>query len=199
MKSELDTLIVLICALAAWLVIDNLPMIIARSRLTGELSGLYGVLYNLRNTIKPFSFAIALPFYSQVLSRHSERTLLRKAIVLVTLLAAVFLIVAWCCPGWLIQTLYGEAYAGAARFMIAYGVSFYIQMLTLIVMFHQIAKKKLRSFLLGIPLAVLLVGVFAGELTIERLIVSQIAASLMFLAVLMIPKSLQSRANEVSA
>jgi len=44
--------------------IDSIPMVAARINLSPEESGLFGGLFNLRNVVWPFAFAIAFTFYS---------------------------------------------------------------------------------------------------------------------------------------
>ena len=165
-----------IAVLGTLLFVVNAPMIIARARLTEEAAGLFGALYSLRNIVLPFAFAVVLPLYSRTVSRREEPRMVFKSFLFVTLFAATFLAVGIICPRWFIQTLYGSDFVEASTYMVMYGFYLFLHMISMVVMFHQASTNALNFGLLLVPLVIVTTLVAFPDLSIARIIATQIVA-----------------------
>lgn len=158
------------------MVVDNAPIIIGRSKLSLELSGFYGALYNLRNMVLPFAFAVIVPFYSRMASTHNESYILLKALTMVSLLAVAFIFLGFFCSELIFKILYGSGFVEASIHMVRYGFSLWLQMLAMVIMFYQIAIKRKAFVVLLVPVVVLIVHILSQEINISGLISAQIVA-----------------------
>lgn len=172
-------------AFGTLLLIANVPVVAGRIRLDSEMSGLFGSLYNMRNIVLPFVFAIAIPFYTRTLSMQEESRMLLKALVLVSGLAGIFFIVLLICPRLIITTLYGGEFVGAVKYIIPYGLSIYLEMLAVILTFQQAAKRNINLPILVIPITILFIGLALPNINISSLVKVQIFVWLIFIACIM--------------
>jgi O-antigen/teichoic acid export membrane protein len=173
-KQEFQSVSKILIAFGVFLFIDNAPIVLGRARLSSELSGYFGALYNLRNVLFPFAFAISVPFYSRTLAHQSEGGMLAKALGLVAILGGVFIAAGYLGGEWLIDLIYGSEFRPAAAHMAYFGCSLFLQMITLVLIFHFSAKRRLVLFFLVIPLLLVACLLGMSDVTITRLITVQI-------------------------
>ncbi len=183
-RKELRSVGLIMTTLGFYLFMDNFPMMISRARMDADTTGLFGVLFSLRNTLLPFTLAVSVPFYEQILSQEREEPgLFKKAFLIVAGLGTGFLIVALIGSEWLVKTLYGMGYAKAAEYIFLYGVALAIEMLALLILFYQIGKKQMKPIYLLVPLGVMLTWFLTRELTILSAITGQIISWAVFFLV----------------
>jgi O-antigen/teichoic acid export membrane protein len=161
----------------------NIPVIIARIRLTEEMAGLFGALFPLRNLVLPFAFATAVPLYSRTVSAHSEPRILLKAILFVLLPGSIFLFISAACPEWFFRTLYGKDFLGASRYMMQYGFALVFHMISMVIMFYNAARHKSAYSLLIIPAAIISSLAILPDLSIGKIIMTQIISWTAYLAI----------------
>ena len=187
-RKELLSITKIALVFGALSLIDSLPMITARIRLDNNLSSIYGALYNLRNIIWPFAFAVTIPFYSQTLSDSEEKNVLGKALLLMFVLGGGFIGISLFFKELVFDTLYGKSFVQAAKFMPLYGVSLLMQMLMMVLMFHNIAKNTLRMTHLTIPLLCLMAGLIIKGTHIQGLIEIQIIVAAVYFVIIAVRK-----------
>ena len=170
----------------ALLFVANAPMIVARARLTEEAAGLFGALYSLRSVVLPFAFAVALPLYSRTVSGHGEPRMVLKAFLLVIMLAGAFLAVGAISPRWFIQTLYGSDFVEASAYMTTYGFYLLLHMICMVVMFRQAATNTLIPAWLLIPITIVATLATIPDLSIRKILITQIVAWISYLGSLLV-------------
>jgi O-antigen/teichoic acid export membrane protein len=154
LRQEFHSLWKLFLALGALMFIGNFPILFARARLDVQLSGYLGALYNLRNVVLPFSYAVSIPFYSRIISSKSEFHLVVKALILVSLLAVGFVSAGLLFSREIIGAIYGQEFLGASGYMAFYGISLWGEMATMIVLFHMVSKRDFSLYALIIPVVI---------------------------------------------
>ncbi len=160
--------------------IINLPMIVARVRLSAETSGAFGVLYHLRSTVWPLALSVAMPFYAAMVSGTEQKKLFKKAMLLISLLSLGFIAAGWMGSKFLISTLYGKNFAGAAPYMLVYGISLFLQMSLMIFIFRDMARNQFRLGPLFFSLGTLVVGLYFLGTNIWGLILAQILSCMSY-------------------
>jgi O-antigen/teichoic acid export membrane protein len=180
--SELGTFVNILLVYGAIYLVSDVPQIIARSRMDAEASGLYGALYNLRNVVLPFCFALAAPLYSRAVSGAEGQSAYLQALVPILGLGGAFLGVGLFVPQLPFRIIYGAAFVEAARYMALYGIVLALQMIATVTMFYQIARKRLVRVHLLVPIVSIAIGTVLPNLTIPRLILTQIAAWALYLS-----------------
>lgn len=167
-----------------WMVltIDNLPVIFARRFLGMEDSGYFAALYNLRNTVWPFMFAIVIPFYSGYVAGTAGQKEFRLSFMMLTALGGGFMAAGFIFPDLLIRTFYGKSFVGAAPYMALYGLVLLLQMIVWLFFFYLAALRRLQAGHLLVPLFIFFAGLVLFERSISGLMYAQIAAYTVALA-----------------
>lgn len=160
------------------LLIDNIPMIVSRAMHSPEMSGSFGVLYNLRNMLWPFAYAVAYPFYSHLLLPKTTKGLLPKALLLVSLLGGGFILMAFLFAEPIIHLFYTDKFSGAAGLMSLYGVSLLTQMMAMVLLYHESALKKVNAWMLIFVAVIYLLSLIGWGQTSRGLMMGQIFASM---------------------
>jgi O-antigen/teichoic acid export membrane protein len=179
---ELRTLMSISLVHGIVFLVSDVPVVLARSRLSAQASGLYGALYNLRQLVLPFCLASVAPLYSRTISSTSGRKTLYQVLVLVSGLGSAFLGVGVFFPQLPLKLIYGASFVGASRYMAFYGMALFLQMISIVVMFYQVARKQVSLVRLLVPVAVVVVGIMVPDPTIPKLIAIQIVAWISYLA-----------------
>lgn len=175
LKRELKPLVSIVAVFGVLLLVDNLPVILARARLDAETSGLFGSLYNLRNMLWPVAYAVTTPFYSHLFESENRRGLFSRALLLVSVLGAAFSLVGVTAARPLFSLLYGSAFAGASVYMPLYGIVLLLEMVCLVCLLHDIAEGSMHYAVLGMMAAVFAVGAGIGS-SLPALMTAQGAA-----------------------
>ena len=157
------------------------PMLVARWRLDENTSGLFAALFSFRNVLQPFALAVSLPLYSRIVTNRGEAGMLCKALAVVTLLAGGFIAVSVICPQICIRMVLGTKFIPAADYLWAYAIALGLFMVGMVVMFHAVAHRYLRLYLLPIPAAAVIAMAVWPELTIGKIIGLQVVAWMVFL------------------
>jgi O-antigen/teichoic acid export membrane protein len=152
------------------LFVMNFPAVVARMRLSEEMAGLFGTLFSLRNLLLPFAMAIVLPFYSRTISNQNEPRMLFKAVILIVSFGIVFIAIGLFCPKWFFQILYGREFIAASSYMALYGFALLLQMISIVVLFHEATKKTFSFGLLIIPIVLTAALSIFPHLTIWKII-----------------------------
>ena len=174
-----------LAVMGAQLFVLNFPAVVARIRLTEDMAGLFGTLFSLRNLVLPFALAVVLPLYSRTISKQSEPRMLRKAIILILLLGAVFIVVGLLFPTWFLRTFYGGDFAQASRYMTLYGFALLVHMISMVLLFHNAAKETFSFSLLLIPIALTASLIIIPDLSIWKIIIFHILSWGVYLGCLM--------------
>lgn len=176
LRAEIASMSSLFLGLAVLLALSNFPMLLARGSLDPSSGGYLAALFNLRNLILPFSFAISIAFYTRQLSEEQESAMFQKAILLICVLGLGFLLAGVICPGLIISSIYGAEFAPAATYMKLYGVCLWLEMLSMLMFFHGLASKSFRAKLLIIPVLLTLSMFACLELhSIQTILLIQLA------------------------
>jgi O-antigen/teichoic acid export membrane protein len=179
---ELRTLVRISLVHGIVFLVSDVPVVLARSRLSAEASGLYGALYNLRQLVLPFCLASVAPLYSRTVSSTSGRKTLYQVLVLVSGLGGAFLSAGMFFPQLPLRLIYGASFVGASRYMAFYGIALLLQMISIVVMFYRVARKQVSLVRLLMPVVVVVVGIMLPDPTIPKLIAIQIVAWISYLA-----------------
>ena len=194
--AELRAFVNILIAYGLIFFVGDFPVVLARSRLSAELSGLYGALYNLRNLVLPFCLALATPLYSRTVSAPDGHKTFLQVLVPVLGLGAAFLGVGVLCPRLPFRFIYGAAFVKASDYMTLYGVALALQMVSVITIFYQVARRRLLLIGLLVPVVVIVIGMILPGLTIRRIIVAQSLAWASFLACASLRRFVISLASE---
>ncbi|MCB9799513.1 MAG: oligosaccharide flippase family protein [Candidatus Omnitrophica bacterium] len=185
-KKEIRSLSKIFFIFMVLLFIEHAPAVLARIRLNREESGLFGALYNFRNVIWPFALAVTIPFYSQSISdEHREKNLIQKSLLVIGLLGGGFLAAGRFFPHQIFSILYGKEFGPAGNYFFQYGISLTLQMILMVVLFHQLACRRIRIKQLYLPVFILSVCLWIFGDTIPGLILSQVTACAVYLALLL--------------
>jgi len=184
LRGELRPLAKPLAVFGTLLFLLNYPVIVSRIRLTEEIAGLYGTLYSLRNLLLPFAFAAAVPLYTHRISKTSEPKILLKALLFVMIMGSIFLLIGIAFPKWFIVTLYGSEFAAVSPYLPYYAIALILQMITMVVMFYLAAAKKFVYSVLLIPIGIITSLTFIPQLTIGKIIVTQMISCSVYLGIL---------------
>jgi len=182
-KVEFGNIAKILIAFGVLTMIDNLPILIGRSKLSPEESGLFGALFNLRNILFPFAFAVAVPFYTHSLNGNQQPSIFKKALLLVSGLGVGFVCAGILFPKFLISTIYGRTFVEASQYMAIYGVSLWLEMILIVLIFYRLAQKKINSWILPLPIFIFIPCLFFSHLNIGQLMISQIVASIIYVLI----------------
>lgn len=178
LRREIKSVSSILIVLSVILLIDNGPMILARLRFSETSSGIYGAVYNLRNAMWPFAFAIILPLYSHMKSKTPEKNIFRKGFLLTALFSAIFMAVGFLFPEYLLKLLYGKDYLPAAPYLGWYGMALFAEMVCMLMMFRCLAEGHFPLAGLAGGLLVFAVGILLSGNSLAGLIGVQALSAL---------------------
>lgn len=184
--AEMRTFVDILLVHGTILFANDFPVLLVRSRLSTHESGLYGSLYNLRQVVLPFCFALSAPLYSRTVAASSGRSALIQVLAVVSGLGGVFLVIGVFAPRLPFLLIYGPAFAEASRYVVAYGIVLSLLMLSVVTMFYQVARKRIVRTHLLVPVVVLVVASTLPHPSILRLIWSQAVAWACYLVVTLV-------------
>jgi O-antigen/teichoic acid export membrane protein len=185
-REELKEVCQIMAAFGVLLFMESAPVIVGRVRMSAEMSGYLGALYNMRQILLPFALAIAVPFYSRTLSKENEPKMLSQAIGLLSLLGGGFIFSGILFPDWIITIIYGKQFVGASPYFALFGWSMLLQMLSMVIMLDRIATKKMNYLFLLVPACIMTISLALPEIGIATLIYGQIAACSTYLALVVV-------------
>ena len=184
-RSQLETFVGILSVYGTIFFVGDFPVVLARSRLGAEASGLYGALYGLRTLVLPFCLASVAPLYARTVGVSSGHKPFLQVLVPILGLGGVFFLVGVFLPRLPFQIIYGTAFVGAARYMAGYGIALSLQMVSIITMFYQIAQKRLERVYLLVPVLILVTGAVWPGLSIPKLVLIQVVAWALYLLIVL--------------
>jgi len=177
-QNELKSVTWIVFCVWTVMMLDNIPMMMARGRLSEVMSGYYASVYNLRNAIWPLAYAVILPFYSHSLEKTQDETMMfRQAVRMLLFLGGGFVVVGLAFAKPLFHFLYGAKFSEASYLMSFYGVVILAEIVMLLLMFFEIAKGKMSVTRIILPLAVLGVALYLWGAEIEGLLAAPVLAA----------------------
>lgn len=183
---EFRALVTIVLVYGAVSVVSDLAVVVARARLSAESSGLYAALYNLRHLVLPFCLAAALSLYSRILSGEDRREALWPVLAFVLGMGGMLVAIGALVPWLPLQVIYGPDFVAAERYLALYGVVVLLHMVSIVVMFYQVAAGRLVRLDLVLAVLPMVGAVLWPHLDLVGLIAAQIAAWSLYLAVALI-------------